>query len=176
MADLSDLFNSPPGPPPRRSLPPDSPPTPRAGPSRPSNPLFLSPGSAIDSPRRGPPPQRRQRSPDSLLGDAPPDPTDFDDDDFGRPVVNPSAPRMRDLSPGRGDADLDEVLDPFAAIRNGDDEEGAPKKRRVTAKVDPDRLMGDDGINKLMKAAKKFKVKGKGREVSPSTRVIGVRC
>lgn len=172
MADLTNLFDSPPAPPPRRSLPPDSPPTPRAGPSRSSpsaNPLFFSPGSAIDSPRRAAPVQRRAKSPDINSRDAPPNPKDFDDDeDFSRPLANTSGQRPREISLGPAPVgDFEEILNPFAGIRNGDDDgEAAPKKRRVVAKVDPDRLTGDDGILKLMKAAKKFKVKGKGREVS----------
>lgn len=189
MADLDNLFNSPPRSPPRRSLPPDSPPTPVAGPSRSSpsaNPLFLSPGSATDTPRR-PTAAQRAGFPVVDLNDAPADvdaddPINFDwDFDYTRAAARPAATsrglgttqRDRDVDIARPNGDFEDALDPFAAVRNGDEDgEGAPKKRRVMAKVDADRLTGDDGILKLMKAAKKFKVKGKGREVSYDSSVI----
>ncbi|WVF69950.1 hypothetical protein IAT40_004735 [Kwoniella sp. CBS 6097] len=68
--------------------------------------------------------------------------------------------------------------DPFAGLNDpaafgagagvgGDDDddgEGAKKRKRVMAKVDADRLTSDRGFPALCRAAKKFKVKGKGNE------------
>lgn len=69
----------------------------------------------------------------------------------------------------RPNGDFEEYLDPFAGLRAGpgdDEEEAAAKRRRIIAKVDGDRLTGDMGVRRLMRAARRFKVKGKGREVS----------
>ncbi|KAK8847346.1 hypothetical protein IAR55_005203 [Kwoniella newhampshirensis] len=58
--------------------------------------------------------------------------------------------------------------DPLALGGDGDDDGdgagGAKKRRRVMAKVDADRLTSDRGFPALCRAAKKFKVHGKGRE------------
>lgn len=70
--------------------------------------------------------------------------------------------------------DFAPLIDPFAGVRaiggaDGGDDEGAGKKRRVMAKVDADRLMEANGLPALMQKAKRFKVKGKGREVSDTS-------
>jgi replication fork protection complex subunit Csm3/Swi3 len=68
--------------------------------------------------------------------------------------------------------DFAPLIDPFAGVRAagagalGADGDGEGKKRRVMAKVDADRLMEANGLPALMQKAKRFKVRGKGREVS----------
>ncbi|WVQ97993.1 hypothetical protein IAU59_005113 [Kwoniella sp. CBS 9459] len=51
-----------------------------------------------------------------------------------------------------------------AADDDDDDGEGGKKRKRVMAKVDADRLTSDRGFPALCRAAKKFKVRGKGNE------------
>jgi replication fork protection complex subunit Csm3/Swi3 len=53
--------------------------------------------------------------------------------------------------------------DPLAA--GGADEE-PPRKKRVVATVDKDRLLGPHGFPALIKLAKRWRPKGKGHEVS----------
>lgn len=55
------------------------------------------------------------------------------------------------------------VQDPFAL---GGSTEEPVRQRRVMAKVDAERLLGEKGFPALMGVAKQFKSKGKGHEVS----------
>lgn len=178
-AALADLFASPPGP--SRRPPPSNP-----------EPLFFSPGSAIDTPRprqvstnkrisapSPPPPPAFQSLQDDY--DLPPD-LDFDDEEAE--AAGDNARRefdtrqvdgiFRGLTQAGGD--FGQMMDPFAALDApaGDTPDGGEKKRRVMAKVDGDRLMGSDGMTALMKRAKRFKVRGKGREVSPGRKQASV--
>ncbi|OCF58894.1 hypothetical protein L486_03387 [Kwoniella mangroviensis CBS 10435] len=156
MSGLEDLFNSPTRPPPprspirSRSITPDNLPI-RSN----ENPLFFSPGAPseydIDV---GSPSRQRNVSPPGGQNIR----TTVDegaaqvDDDVGRYRVHQ-----------QGDFE-----DPFAALNatNGQDdaEEAGGKRKRTVAKVDADRLTSDRGIPALCRAAKKFKVKGKGHE------------
>ncbi|ORY31033.1 replication fork protection component Swi3-domain-containing protein [Naematelia encephala] len=153
MAETLDSLFSPSSPtrlPPPRSPTPQSPSPSSPRRDRASNPLFLSPGSS-----HHPTPQKRTRvrSPSASRSEQ-------------RSVVarerEPSLPPLLPLD--------DEFVDPFAGLEdvNGDAEEddGKAKKRRVIAKIDGDRLMSDRGIPALMRAAKRFKPKGKGHEVA----------
>ncbi|WWC67871.1 uncharacterized protein I206_101788 [Kwoniella pini CBS 10737] len=168
MSGLDDLFNSPvKAPPPRspirsRSASPISP-------SRPAveiyneNPLFFSPGgpSEFGSPSR---PRPRQRSVSPTLSTHPPA-------GQSRNIPAPEDARYRTHQQG-------DFEDPFAALHaanNGDDDEQeGGKKRRVMAKVDADRLTSDRGIPALCRAAKKFKVKGKGYESQDLTNLLNM--
>lgn len=202
MADLSNLFDSPPAPPPARSPRAVTPDSPSAGPSRIRNndALFLSPGSVLDSPvqkrtngnyqpkdfrdKTSKDNHKNARNPLDVDMDMGMDlGFDFDDNDFDindLPAIPPPLPdrpsNNDDLNSNgmkRPNGDFEHMLDPFAGLnrnnggdRDGNEGDGISKRKREVAKVDADRLTGEDGILKLMKASKKFKVKGKGREVS----------
>ncbi|WVW78555.1 hypothetical protein I302_100511 [Kwoniella bestiolae CBS 10118] len=153
MSALEDLFNSPTKPPPPRSPIPSRSVTPDLPPRRPNdeqNPLFFSPGApseyGVGSPSR---PRPRSTSP--------------------TPIVRQSVPPPGAQVNGYRTHQQGDFEDPFAALNaNGqgmDDEEGEMgKRKRTVAKVDADRLTSDRGIPALCRAAKRFKVKGKGHE------------
>lgn len=164
---LADLFASP-------------------GPSRPppAEPLFFSPGSNIDSP------QPRRVSSNRRVASLPvrqpvfqvaPAELDNDGDDAHDARERRTPTRESDTRQVNGihrgltqpGGDFAATMDPFAAL-DAPDEDGTEKKRRVVAKVDADRLMGSDGLTALMVKAKKFKVRGKGREVSLGARRGGL--
>jgi hypothetical protein len=70
-------------------------------------------------------------------------------------------------------ANKETTFDPLARWNAGDGEggEGATgevkKPRRPRAKLDEDRLLGPNGFPRLRDDLKRFKVKGKGKEVRP---------
>ncbi|CAK9782671.1 Swi3-domain-containing protein [Cutaneotrichosporon oleaginosum] len=104
----------------------------------------------------GPPAPAPRRRLDNADGSGVPDPT---------PELQGIAPRV-----------LAELFDdPLAAqdpLAAGGASEEEPKRRRVIAKVDPDRLLGPKGFPALVAAARKFKVKGKGHETSDLERLM----
>ncbi|WVQ83388.1 hypothetical protein IAT38_005529 [Cryptococcus sp. DSM 104549] len=70
------------------------------------------------------------------------------------------------------------LLDGTRGAGGGDgdeeEEEGGRKKKRAIAKVDADRLLSERGIPALCRAAKKFKVLGKGREKEDLRNVLNM--
>ncbi|WRT64841.1 uncharacterized protein IL334_001777 [Kwoniella shivajii] len=188
MAGLEDLFLSPTKAPPPRSPPSPSlspPPSRRTKDKTNDNPLFFSPGASefgyghgIDngspSSLRSHPREGRNRirsiSP-SLAALANPSAAQ------PNPVQRNRPNRIDPVIPERAESgqrtyfthQLGDFEDPFAALNaniNDDDDEDnqGGKKKRKMAKVDADRLTSDRGIPALCRAAKKFKVKGKGYE------------
>ncbi|WWC59334.1 uncharacterized protein I303_101886 [Kwoniella dejecticola CBS 10117] len=161
MSRLDDLFNSPVKAPSPRS--PIRSPSRSASPISPSipaverhdqNPLFFSPGapSELGSPSRS---RARPRSISPSLS--------------VRPSAGQSRPAAIANDQGYTTHQLGDFEDPFAALNaadnaDDDDEQEGGKKRRVMAKIDADRLTSDRGIPALCRAAKRFKVKGKGYE------------
>ncbi|KAI0683693.1 replication fork protection component Swi3-domain-containing protein [Cytidiella melzeri] len=86
--------------------------------------------------------------------------------------ILPSSSPERDLGP-------DEVAGGVSGKQqNGkekkkDDEDGM-KKRKLLAKLDEVRLIGDGGFPALIKQTKDFKPRGKGHELSDLNRVLGI--
>lgn len=82
--------------------------------------------------------------------------------DYGSPSAPPRVNRYG--SDGAGPAG---AADPLMGLgMGGDDDDGAEpaKKRRKMAKVDHERLLAPQGLPRLMKIAKAWKVRGKGKE------------
>lgn len=182
---LADMFSSPIAAPPRspRADPPTTP-------TRNAQPLFFSPGSAAGTPARpvAGPSTSRPAVPASVRAPTEePYNFDIDDDDLpipdipppltSRPAANANANANQSIRQENGifrgltqaGGDFAPLIDPFAGVRaaaDAGDEDGGGKKRRVMAKVDADRLMEANGLPALMQKAKRFKVRGKGREVS----------
>lgn len=100
---------------------------------------------------------------------------------YGHLHVDISAAEAENVGEGGGDDAVDvstvapraiaELFDDPLAVQDplalGGTAEEEPKPRRVMAKVDAERLLGPKGLPALMVAARKFKSKGKGHEVSP---------
>lgn len=162
MADLADLFSA------------DSPP-PRSPPPREA--LFLSPSS---TPSHTPAKRRRvEYEPEAEAGTWNDDlGNDLDhgetiEDTLARDYADPDheahnavgreVNRMFAEAQGLSEVGvraLGEILD--APVDEGEE----PKPKRLMAKIDADRLLGRWGLPALLDSAKKFKVKGKGHEVS----------
>ncbi|OWZ67124.1 hypothetical protein AYX14_02134 [Cryptococcus neoformans] len=217
MADLHDLFNSPPRPPPPRSVHSLSPSTPARATRPNENPLFFSPGlspgyepGGRETPGIGSSAQNvyvSERSPSPPAGprmirvgeQREQDATNgivrirhavnilpADDSDFGGNGSGTFAERAAGATGGgRGGGWNNGVFvnnsvihDPLAGIGGDDgddDEEGdAVGKKRVIAKVDADRLLSENGIPALCRAAKKFKPRGKGREADDLRQVLNM--
>ncbi len=152
---LTDLFSA-------DSPPPDSPPRRRG------EALFLD---AASTPSRTPVKRRYDD-----FGDEPLSPSlDMELDSHrgterarhdGREELRLPDPEVEGIAP-RAIADLFD--DPLAAqdpLALGGSTEEEPKRRRVMAKVDAERLLAPKGLPALMTAARGFKIKGKGHEVS----------
>ncbi|BEI86487.1 hypothetical protein CcaverHIS002_0607740 [Cutaneotrichosporon cavernicola] len=83
----------------------------------------------------------------------------------GRSEVRLPDPNVEGIAP-RAIAELfDDPLAMQDPLALGGSTEEAPKRSRVRAKVDADRLLGSRGLPALMSATRRFKVKGKGHEV-----------
>ncbi|WVQ76108.1 hypothetical protein IAR50_005750 [Cryptococcus sp. DSM 104548] len=185
MADLDNLFNSPPHsppPPPRaRSTTPDTPVRDRSV----GEALFFSPGaSQFGSPsasqQRQPVQQNREREERRRIEMRREEGGGIVRVRHAVNVVDPVDPLPRDsgnysaaafgagAGGGSGEGMYGAITDPLAAGTGGDDDgdgETGEKRRRPMAKVDADRLLSDStGIPALMRSAKKFKTHGKGRE------------
>ncbi|WWD21436.1 hypothetical protein CI109_105921 [Kwoniella shandongensis] len=129
-----------------------------------ANPLFLSPGGGRGggTSTYGSPSRRPERTPPSAPAPAAGQlarPRPREEDDFEDPFAGLNDPLASDGGDGGGD---------------GDDEDGTRKRKRVMAKVDADRLTGDKGIPALCRAAKRFKVHGKGREAHDLRNLLNV--
>jgi replication fork protection complex subunit Csm3/Swi3 len=148
---LTDLFSA-------DSPPPDSPPRRREA-------LFLD---AASTPSRTPLKRRYNDFDDEPLSPS----LDMEDLDFHRETerrhdgeVHLPDPEVEGIAP-RAIAELFD--DPLAAqdpLALGGATEEEPKRRRVMAKVDAERLLAPKGLPALMAAARRFKAKGKGHEV-----------
>ena len=174
MTDALDtLFNSPPGQSSRPPRPRTPSPSPSPSPERrrlSSQPLFLSPNGTA-TPVRARPPPAGQRPPNAQV--------ERREEVQRRMIYSPEAeidPFEENVTTGNLG-----VYDPLAPILG--DEEPARKKRKPIPKIDAERyvlivhrarvgtslkhrLMGEYGLPALMKDAKRFKVRGKGHEVS----------
>ncbi|ORX38877.1 replication fork protection component Swi3-domain-containing protein [Kockovaella imperatae] len=148
---LADLFSASSPPPEHRPRTPSPPP-------QTDLPLFFSPGETPDRPRHvneaseaGSSRIPSVQDPDVRVEGSN---AAIDDFDWG-PV------------PGVSETDI-QLVDPLAV-------DALPlKKKRVIAKVDEERLMGPNGFPALMKAAKRFKVRGKGREAEDLRELLSV--
>lgn len=96
-----------------------------------------------------------------------------DDDLFGDLDDVANAPLPKRLDPNPFDNIGMDVDDAFNVdkVNDGVDVDGvAQKKKRVMAKMDETRLLGPSGFPKLQGDIKRFKVGGKGSEVSYASR------
>ncbi|OCF40934.1 hypothetical protein I317_05293 [Kwoniella heveanensis CBS 569] len=159
-----------------------------------ANPLFLSPGGAFDGSNFGSPSDahRRKRDVSRHRSISPSVGASRHRAGLGPPESSRRANANANANPGsrhgtnhepsfatyeletavqaRAHADFEdpfaELNDPtgFGADGDDDDADGGNKRKRVMAKVDADRLTSGRGFPALCRAAKKFKVKGKGNE------------
>ncbi|KAL7421541.1 chromosome segregation in meiosis-related protein [Cryptotrichosporon argae] len=166
MASLADLFSTS-SPPRARVVSPAR----SASPTTPVRsavaPLFFSPRSPSPS-RSLRPADGRGGSPSRPSRPLRRDPLAYDGlDDFDAYGAETFGMADGVGEGGRGG----DALDPLA-IGLGDDK---PRKTRApVAKVDYDRLSGENGFPALMRAAKRFRVKGKGHEASDLARLLDV--
>ncbi|KAK4687832.1 replication fork protection complex subunit TIPIN/Csm3/Swi3, partial [Tremellales sp. Uapishka_1] len=163
---LDSLFNSPtpsPSQPKRIATPQSSP----AGPSEradPSNPLFFSPSPSPSQAARRVVQNKRPRS--SVL--------DYEDELPDLPPPLPPAGQRREQTYDDPMAGLMMAGGRIGGEGNGIDADGEKTvKRRVIAKVDADRLMGERGFPALMAIAKKFRSGGKGKEHADLRNLLG---
>lgn len=101
--------------------------------------------------------------------------SDSDDDLFGDLDDVANAPLPKRLDPHAFDnvaMDLDDAFN-VDKVNGGEDVDGvAVKKKRVVARMDETRLLGPSGFPKLQGDIKRFKVGGKGFEVSYTSLVV----
>ncbi|WVR04564.1 hypothetical protein IAU60_001571 [Kwoniella sp. DSM 27419] len=184
MSALDDLFNSPPRPAPPRSPIPTSPSSPIGAPAFGTNPLFFSPGpsefgsSSRSARQRTHADARRSRSasPSLQAGASGYARAGTSGEGAYDPRAVATAPDVEERTYATHELGVLDFDDPFAGLRVAaeDDEGQGARKKRVMAKVDADRLTSDRGIPALCRAAKKFRVRGKGSETKDLRTLLNV--
>lgn len=132
-----------------------------------------------------PNPQKTKRPAPRFLGDNTPDPTspsaaedlfaDLDDLPNDLDVALPKRIDVDAFEKLLG-ANVDKVDNEFNVDETGEQVDEVKKKKRVVAKMDDVRLLGENGFPKLIETIAKFRPGAKGNEVCFSPKSVAIIC